>query len=227
LVRSGRRSLSGPPVSEALAIDREALVDLSASIATRRDSALDRALHLARRYCHPAAVDEVLLQSHLFVGFPVALEAFFRWREISPPGELESETESQRLWATRGESICRTVYGRNYEKLRANVTALHPDLDGWMLHGGYGRVLGRPGLDLATRELCVVGLLVVWDSPRQLFSHLRGARNAGAPESDVLAALEIACRHLDPVRAREIRRLGAQALGGGRAAGVSPEATES
>jgi 4-carboxymuconolactone decarboxylase len=71
--------------------------------------------------------------------------------------------------------------------------------------GGYGRVIGRPGLDLATRELCIAALLAVWKSPRQLHSHLRGALNAGAGRDEVTAAVEIACRYLDLGAATELR----------------------
>ncbi len=55
---------------------------------------------------------------------------------------------------------------------------------GWWWKG-YGKVLGRPGLDLATRELCIVALLAVLRTPRQLYSHLRGALNAGAPPPEM------------------------------------------
>jgi alkylhydroperoxidase/carboxymuconolactone decarboxylase family protein YurZ len=90
-------------------------------------------------------------------------------------------------------SRCAEVYGSNYEKLRRNVESLHPDLDRWMVEGGYGRVIGRPGLDLATRELCIAALLVVWGAPRQLHSHLRGALNAGASTDELRESVEIAC----------------------------------
>ena len=76
-----------------------------------------------------------------------------------------------------------------------------------MVEGGYGRVIGRPGLDLATRELCIAALLAVWDSPRQLHSHLRGALNAGASVADVTRAMEIASRFLDPHPAGRVLEL--------------------
>jgi 4-carboxymuconolactone decarboxylase len=103
--------------------------------------------------------------------------------------------------------VCATVYGSNYEKLRANVRSLHPDVDGWMVAGGYGRVIGRPGLDLVTRELCIAALLAVWNVPRQLHSHLRGSLNAGATAGQVDEAVEAACAFLDDDRAEEVRAL--------------------
>jgi hypothetical protein len=50
-----------------------------------------------------------------------------------------------------------------------------------MIVEGYGKVLGRPGLDAGdVRELCIVALLAVAGRAAQLYSHLRGALNAGA-----------------------------------------------
>jgi len=204
-----------------LSIEREALVDVSASIAARSDRALDRALRLAARVASPAAVDEILLQSHLFVGFPLTLEALIAWRRVLPahqPGDIDDHPDG---WEARGESVCRTVYASNYDKLRANVAKLHPDFDRWMATGGYGRVIGRPGVDLATRELCIVALLAVWNAPRQLHSHLRGALHAGASVADVSVSLEIACRHITPDRCADVRRLAARVAldGDGQVAG--------
>lgn len=188
-------------------MEREALLEVSAAVASRDARSLERALHLARRFSSRTAVDEVLLQSHLFVGFPIALEAFILWRRIEPLESVGQATEDGADWRRRGEDVCRVVYGRSYEKLRANVAGLHPDLDLWMLVGGYGRVLGRPGLSLATRELCIVALLVVWDAPRQLHSHLRGAANAGAADAEIDAAVEVGCRYLDPLRQSSVQAL--------------------
>jgi 4-carboxymuconolactone decarboxylase len=179
---------------------RAALVNVSAAVASRNPENLEVALRAALGAVGdtPAAtaeVDEVLLQAHLFVGFPIALEAMLLWREVCgrpPAGPLDEDPE---LWAERGPRVCRAVYGANYERLRANVAGIHPDLDRWMVEGGYGRVIGRPEPELALRELCIAALLVVWDAPRQLHSHLRGALNAGATAAELRAAVEVASLH--------------------------------
>lgn len=183
-----------------------ALLRLAASLGTR-DSAAIRAAMQAGADADPVAVEEVLLQSHLFIGFPDALNALALWREVSGCPASPSLGEDAREWDARGEEVCATVYGANYQKLRANVRSLHPEVDGWMVTGGYGRVIGRPGLDLATRELCIAALLAVWNVPRQLHSHLRGSLNAGAAVHQVDEAVEAACVYLNPGRAEEVRAL--------------------
>ncbi len=170
---------------------REALVALSAALAGGEAKRIDDALLSAARDADPVAVEEVLLQSHLFLGYPAALNGFARWRELSGR-RGGAASDDREAWSERGEAVCRVVYGGQYEGLRANVRRLHPDMERWMVEDGYGRVLGRPGLDLATRELCIAALLAVQDVPRQLYSHLRGALNAGAAESQVARALEMA-----------------------------------
>jgi 4-carboxymuconolactone decarboxylase len=83
------------------------------------------------------------------------------------------------------------VYSANYERLRANIRMLHPALDAWMITEGYGRTMGRPGLDLARRELAVVAQVAVQGAERQLHSHLKGSLNAGVTPEVLEECLEI------------------------------------
>ncbi|HEU0016669.1 MAG TPA: carboxymuconolactone decarboxylase family protein [Longimicrobium sp.] len=192
---------------------RDALLALSASLATRDVSRIRAALERAAAEADAAAVEEVILQAHLFVGFPDALNALGTWRQVSGLPAPEPLADDPAGWDARGERVCAEVYGANYAKLRRNVRELHPDVDGWMVAGGYGRVIGRPGLDLATRELCIAALLAAWNVPRQLHSHLRGALNAGASVADVDRAVEIACGVITDERAAEVRALWAEVRG--------------
>ncbi|MEX2110677.1 MAG: carboxymuconolactone decarboxylase family protein [Gemmatimonadaceae bacterium] len=141
-----------------------------------------------------AAVDEIILQSYLFAGFPRALNAARTWRSVSgttaPKTDPESDAADLETWRERGLATCEIVYGESYERLRRNIRGLHPALDEWMIVDGYGKVLSRPGVDLRTRELCVVAACAVAGQQRQLHSHLGGAMNAGASFEEVAAVLE-------------------------------------
>ncbi|MBV9109483.1 MAG: carboxymuconolactone decarboxylase family protein [Gemmatimonadetes bacterium] len=190
---------------------RRALLRVAAALGTRDAAQVRDALAEAAGVADPTAVEEVILQSHLFVGFPDALNALGAWREISGHPAPAGLGEAPATWEARGEAVCETVYGANYGKLRDNVRALHPDFEGWMVTGGYGRVIGRPGLDLRTRELCIAALLAVWNVPRQLHSHLRGSLNAGATVAEVDEAVEIACEHIsNPEAVQQVRALWAE-----------------
>lgn len=198
---------------DALGPARRALVALAASLGTRRPDVIRAAMKAAAAVSGEVAVEEVILQSHLFVGFPDALNALGLWREVSGRAPSVSLGEEPAAWEARGERVCAAVYAGNYARLRENVRALHPDVDGWMVTGGYGRVIGRPGVDLATRELCIAALLAVWNVPRQLHSHLRGALNTGASVTEVDEAVEVACGFVDDAQAADLRALWGEVAG--------------
>jgi len=185
-----------------------ALVRLSAALASRREEEVDRALSEAMGACSPRAVEEAIVQSYLFLGYPAALNGLARWRSLSgvSPAAGEGE-ESPEKWRERGERVCRDVYQGQYRGLRENVRALHPDMEDWMVTEGYGKVLGRPGLPLRVRELCIVSILAVQEVPRQLHSHLRGALHVGATPGEVEVALALAEPHLSPSGREEARQI--------------------
>lgn len=184
------------------------LVDLAAAQAARNYAAMDQAFEKLLAEHHEAAVEEALLQSYLFLGFPSAIEAFRRWRThgVEPPGAAR---ENPSDWERRGERVCETVYRGRYEKLRENIARFHPDLDSWMVVEGYGKVLGRPGLGLDVREMLIVAMLVVEGAgvKRQLWSHLQGARNAGVADADIEAVMRRAARFAAPENLELAERL--------------------
>lgn len=138
-------------------------------------------------------VEELLLQSYLFCGFPRTLNAMREWRRASgipAPVDRGGTDADYGAWRAQGEATCAIVYGESYEKLRHNIARLHPELDEWMIVEGYGKILSRPGLDLRHRELCIVAACVASEQDRQLHSHLHGALNAGAPANEVSATFD-------------------------------------
>jgi 4-carboxymuconolactone decarboxylase len=173
-----------------------ALIAMCAAVGARNRAAMSITIDAAADAADVAEAEEALLQSYLFVGFPVALQALAMWRERTGNTAPEkARREDCKKWYPRGEKVCETVYAGQYGRLRENIAKLHPDMERWMLEEGYGKVLGRPGLDLKVRELCIIGVLVGLDAPQQLFSHLRGALNAGATTDEVETAVEIAAVH--------------------------------
>src|SRR5688572_5974255 len=144
----------------ALGDEERALVRLAAVIAAGSEADIRAELARAQHDVRVEWVEEVILQSYLFAGFPRALNAAREWRRISGRAAPESDEgenfENAARWRTEGETTCATVYGPFYERLRHNIRHLHPALDAWMIVDGYGKVLSRPALDLRRRELCVV-----------------------------------------------------------------------
>ncbi len=170
------------------------LVQIAAAIAGSDEATIRAIMESARVNVDPQKVDEVILQSYLFAGFPRTLNAARAWRAISgfsaPERDRDAELRNDSGWVERGEKTCNIVYGESYEMLRANIRDLHPALDSWMITDGYGKVLSRPALDLKTRELCIVAACAASGQQRQLHSHLHGALNAGASQAEVDGVLE-------------------------------------
>jgi len=193
------------------------LVQLSAAIAAGSEATVRRWITEAARSAPANEVEEVLLHSYLFCGFPRALNAAREWRRIAGVRATASdEADDITLvaeWRTRGEQTCAAVYGDMYEKLRLNVRDLHPALDAWMVVDGYGKVLSRPGLDLERRELCVVAACAAMGQDRQLHSHLHGALNVGASSDAIMATIEAVAELIGAERARSARLLLARVLG--------------
>ena len=181
-----------------------ALVRLAGTIAAGSERAVRDAIDAAiGARVDPVWVEELILQSYLFAGFPRTLNAMREWRRISghaapeEDGGVDAAANAER-WRAEGEATCARVYDGMYEKLRVNIAALHPALDAWMVVEGYGKVLSRPGLDLLRRELCIVAVCAVARQDRQLQSHLHGSLNVGATRPQVAAALDAVADMLTP-----------------------------
>ena len=197
----GTSNMSQGPLDPATA----ALVRLAAAVAQGDVSELQERLAAAQGAGVSSLwIEELLLQSMLVVGYPLALVAFAVWRESAGPtaeGGHAAEPlahEDWQAWADRGAAVCREVYGRAYHKLLLNLRALHPALEDLVLVDAYGKVIGRPGLDLKRRELATVAAIAVLGTAQQLHSHLRGALNTGASVEQVEAVLELVAGDLSP-----------------------------
>jgi 4-carboxymuconolactone decarboxylase len=192
------------------------LVRLAAVLAGGSEAAVRESLGAARDIVPAEWVEELILQTYLFAGFPRSLNAAREWRRLSgreaPATDAGTSFDPAALTA-RGEATCATVYGPFYERLRHNIRALHPALDAWMIVEGYGKVLGRPQLDLARRELCIVAACAVARQDRQLHSHLHGALHAGAAPVQVDATLDALGDLLEADDLRRYRGLWARVQG--------------
>ncbi len=169
-----------------------ALIRVAAVLAGGSEDGVRAELQRARAVTPHPWIEELLLQTYLFAGFPRALNGMREWRRLVGPGATvapDDDTDTTGQVRARGERTCARVYGAMYERLRVNIRALHPLLDDWMILEGYGKVLSRPGLDLQRRELCIVAACAASGQDRQLQSHLHGARNVGVAAGAITAAL--------------------------------------
>jgi 4-carboxymuconolactone decarboxylase len=188
-----------------------ALVRIATATAQGDEAVLRERMIAARALQVPAAwIEELLLQSFLNVGYPLALVAFAVWRAVAGPpketGEAIAHAEWER-WLKRGEEACAEVYGRTFHKLLLNLRALHPAIEPLVVVDAYGKILSRPGLDTKRRELCTLAAIAMLRAERQLHAHLRGALNTGSTREEVDAVLAVIEADLDPDRALRVWEL--------------------
>lgn len=189
------------------------LVVLSATITAGNDRAIRDAVTRAATDIPGVWVEELLLQSYLFAGFPRTLNAMREWRRIEPAALVGAVPVDVDGWRTEGETTCAAVYGSMYDRLRENIRHLHPSLDEWMITEGYGKVLSRPGLDLPRRELCIVAACAAAGQDRQLHSHFHGALNVGVDPLVIDQVLDAIADVLGADRAASARMLWARVRG--------------
>lgn len=148
----------------------------------------------------------------LFSGYPTAIEAFRVWAGIrKAPSALAVPSPGGRAEKLRGERLCRRIYGPRYLELRRFMHGLAPELDALMTEVGYGRVLARPGLAVAAREVVTAAALVGAERPRQLRAHLEGCLRVRVTETELRQILR-ALPGAGAAARREFRRELADAI---------------
>ncbi len=145
-------------------------------------------------------IREAILQASLFTGFPRAIHAFEILDEVLAEKGLDPTPDQDRLpprtssavfFRRRGRELFEEVYRDDTQPVVARIASFQPEFMDWILEVAYGRVLGRPFLDLKTREILAVALLTVLELPRQLTPHLRGAFRAGAKLRELSEAIRL------------------------------------
>lgn len=189
-----------PPIPIPDPVARKRAIDLGVLAASfvARDNKLGH--HLIRELRDARvtrrAVYEVLLQSYLHDGYATALEATATLEHLWPTRPADKRLMEEYGWdhlAERGDVMFEMVYGSMSDRVKDYIGANSPELEAWMMVEGYGKVLGRGGLDMQTREIGTVSVLVLKHRPRQLYSHLRGSIRVGVKPAELetlIAALQ-------------------------------------
>ncbi|MFM8980266.1 MAG: carboxymuconolactone decarboxylase family protein, partial [Planctomycetia bacterium] len=117
----------------------------------------------------------------------------------SGPGEPEAAAAGR---AAAGRAAFEAVYGEAATRVRAGLARLDPLLPAWTEEFAYGRVIARPQLALAEREVLAVAVLAALGGLADpLLGHMRGAARLGVAR-EALAAVLAALPPEVPVEAR-------------------------
>lgn len=155
----------------------ELLALLSASSVLRKKHYFKDILELlVKANVTPKKIYEALLQTYLFAGFPSALSSLKLFHEMVGKQKFYQGYDLNK-YLDRGKRNCKLIYANKYEKLLFNIRSFSPEMAEWLIIEGYGKVLGRNGLSLKEREICIVSVLSAMKFKEQLYSHIVGSFN--------------------------------------------------
>ncbi len=158
----------------------ELLALLSAASVLRKSNHFDLITELLLiKNCPVRKIYEALLQTYLFAGFPSALISLKRFNRMIGKKKVYKGYDIKK-YMDRGRRNCKIIYGNKYDKLISNIKSFSPEMAEWLIVEGYGKVLGRKGLSLLEREICIISILSALKFKEQLYSHINGARRIRA-----------------------------------------------
>jgi len=118
-------------------------------------------------------VEESLLQSIPFSGFPAAVEGFSLLRELA------QEPATTRAAPTEDGEVFDRIYGADADRVSATLARGHLTLERWVRDFAYSTVMASSPLAVATLEALAVASLIGQRRQLPLHSHLRGALRSG------------------------------------------------
>ncbi len=151
---------------------------------------------------------EAVLQVHLFAGFPRLVQAFGVLEDVGGLGTPEPEEfEVGAPEEARGAELFDRIYAGDAQKVRTMLSSYHADFAAWIAEHAYARVLARPGLSAARRELISCCALAALGQERQLASHARGSLRCGASFAQLMQTFEAVADLIAPERLEHARRI--------------------
>ena len=134
---------------------------------------------------------ETILQSYLFCGFPVTIESMKIFNKVYKSFRKPKYDFNLSKYRISGVKNCQKIYKSNFNKLMDNFAGLSKELKEWMIIEGYGKVMGRKGLSLKTRELINTAILATKYFEHQLYSHIKGSLNTGSTYEEILNVIKV------------------------------------
>lgn len=143
----------------------------------------------------PIELRETVYLCAPFVGFPKTLNALgvinevFAERGIKLPLESQGKTAEEERFAA-GSAIQQPLYGNEIKEALVGLPGnMGEDAARFLTEFCFGDIYTRGGLDVKTRELLAIGILVTTGNMQTLQSHIAGSIRAGNSPETVTAAI--------------------------------------
>ncbi len=184
--------------------ETELLALLSASSVLRKKNYFKTILEqLLKNKTASKKIYETLLQTYLFAGFPSALVSLKIFHNTVNKQKIYNGFDLKK-YLNRGKRNYKIIYADKYESLLKNIRSFSPEMAEWIIIEGYGKVLGRKGLSLKEREVCIVSILSAMKFEDQLYSHIIGAMNVKVEKELILKSI----RNLSLINAKSSAKFG-------------------
>ena len=143
----------------------------------------------------PVELREAIYQCAPFIGFPKTLNALavlnevFKERGIETPlKSTATVSEDERF--EKGLALQKPLYGDEIEESMEGLPDdMGKDVAKFLTEVCFGDFYTREGLDIKTRELLVVGILVTTGNTSVLKSHIKGNLKIGNSKENITAAI--------------------------------------
>ncbi len=143
----------------------------------------------------PVELREAIYQCAPFIGFPKTLNALgvlnevFKERGIQTPLQSTAKVQEQDRY-TAGLAIQEPIYGDEIKVAMEGLPGnMGEDVARFLTEVGFGDFYTRAGLDMKTRELLIIGLLVTTGNTSTLKSHIEGNLKIGNSKETITAAI--------------------------------------
>ena len=143
----------------------------------------------------PTELREILYQCAPFIGFPKTLNALgvlnevFKERGIKTPLASTAIAKEEERFA-KGYAIQNPLYGDEIKELMKGLPDnMGEDVSRFLTEVCFGDFYTREGLELKTRELLVISILVTTGNTETLKSHVKGNLKAGNSKEKITAAI--------------------------------------
>jgi alkylhydroperoxidase/carboxymuconolactone decarboxylase family protein YurZ len=161
-----------------------------AAVLNNEDKLIELLAFAKKRKIRRTMIYESLLQTYLFAGIPSALISLKIFKDIFPQNNTRNKNSSKNF-RLEGIKNCRKIYGNKFDKLIFNTKTFSPELAEILVNDGYGKILGRKGLNLKDRELCIISILSAMKFENQLYSHINGAYRLNIKADKIFEAIKI------------------------------------
>ena len=143
----------------------------------------------------PVEIKEALYQCAPYIGFPKTLNALNRANSVFEKAGITLPVESQKTVneATRfddGLKVQKSIFGDIIDKMHKNAPANLKHIQNYLSAYCFGDIYTRGGLDLQTRELLTLCILITLGGcESQVKSHIVGNSSVGNSRETLISAI--------------------------------------